>query len=134
MRYNSKNISFTVDVYDPKVDVIAIREVVNPNGDELLRIISNVSPRTIRKFSFGYKWISQQKGWNHFLRVGNTKKDFQLNLRVITNTMNPRVDAVATREVVDPNKDKLLMIISNVSPKLYEYFHLDTNGISQQKS
>uniref|UniRef100_U9TB77 Uncharacterized protein n=1 Tax=Rhizophagus irregularis (strain DAOM 181602 / DAOM 197198 / MUCL 43194) TaxID=747089 RepID=U9TB77_RHIID len=79
-------INVLTDVYDPKVDVTAIHEVVNLNGDESLRII------------------------------------------------NPRVDVVATREVVDPNGDKLLRILSNVSPKLYEYFHLDTNGISQQKS
>ncbi|PKY63554.1 hypothetical protein RhiirA4_492934, partial [Rhizophagus irregularis] len=29
---------FTADVYDPKVDVVSTREVVDPNGDELLRI------------------------------------------------------------------------------------------------
>ncbi|GBC50516.2 hypothetical protein RIR_jg11570.t1 [Rhizophagus irregularis DAOM 181602=DAOM 197198] len=33
-----EKISFTADVYDPKVDVVSTREVVDPNGDELLRI------------------------------------------------------------------------------------------------
>ncbi|CAB4382904.1 unnamed protein product [Rhizophagus irregularis] len=33
-----EKISFTADVYDPKVDVVSTREVADPNGDELLRI------------------------------------------------------------------------------------------------
>ncbi|CAB4403596.1 unnamed protein product [Rhizophagus irregularis] len=33
-----EKISFTADVYDPKVDVVSTREVLDPNGDELLRI------------------------------------------------------------------------------------------------
>ncbi|PKC07310.1 hypothetical protein RhiirA5_480323 [Rhizophagus irregularis] len=52
-----KKISFTADVYDPKVDVTAIHEVVDLNGDELLRIISNVSSRNIRKI---FIWIQME--------------------------------------------------------------------------
>ncbi|PKK60583.1 hypothetical protein RhiirC2_870884 [Rhizophagus irregularis] len=73
-----EKINFTADVYDPKVDVVSIRKVVDPNGDELLRIISNVSPKTIRKFSFGYKWNFTLEGLESFFESWKCKKRFPI--------------------------------------------------------
>ncbi|RGB34640.1 hypothetical protein C1646_668362 [Rhizophagus diaphanus] len=73
-----EKINFTADVYDPKIDVVSTRKVVDPNGDELLRIISNVSPKTIRKFSFGYKWNFTIEGLESFFESWKRQKRFPI--------------------------------------------------------
>ena len=40
---------------------------ISPNGDELLRIISNFSPMTLREFSFGDNWNFSVNGLRKFL-------------------------------------------------------------------
>ncbi|GBC06761.1 hypothetical protein RclHR1_07020004 [Rhizophagus clarus] len=49
-----------------------------PDGDELLRVLSNISPKTLREFSFGDKWNFSLKGLESFFESWKRKNKFPI--------------------------------------------------------
>ncbi|GES82331.1 hypothetical protein GLOIN_2v1780731 [Rhizophagus clarus] len=56
---------------------------ITPNGDELLNIMSDVSPAALREFSFGENWNLSLNGLKSFFETWKNKICFKLNLLII---------------------------------------------------